>query len=67
MDCFVVGNGISKKSGLNNKFKVSTENIQIKRSGLRISYSKVFSSEEIKVKIWTTFEITFFLKKEKWE
>ena len=67
MDCFVVGNGISKKSGLNSKFKVPTENIQIKRSGLRISYSKVFSSEEIKVKIWTTFEITFFLKKEKWE
>ena len=63
MDFFVVGNVISKKSGLNNKFKASTMDIQIKRLGLRVSYSKVFSSEEIKFKIWTTFLNNFLLKK----
>ena len=44
----VVGNVISNKSGLKKrKFKVSTVDIQIKRSGLRVSNSKLFSSDYI--------------------
>ena len=40
----VVGIVISNNNGLKRKLKVSTVDIQIKRSGLRISNSKVFSS-----------------------
>ena len=35
----VVGNVISKKSGLKRKLKVSTVDIQIKRSGLILKFS----------------------------
>ena len=38
---------ISNESGLKIKLKVSTVDIQIKLSGLRISNSKVFSSEPV--------------------
>ena len=38
-----------KKSGLKGKFKVSTLNIQIKQSGLKVSNSKVFSSGTDKI------------------
>ena len=34
-----------KKSGLRRKLKVSTLDIQIKQSGLKVSNSKVFSSD----------------------
>jgi len=33
-----------KKSGLGQKWKVSTVDIRIKKSGLKFIYSKVFSS-----------------------
>ena len=36
--------GISKKSGLSKKLKVSTMNIQIRHWRLRIPHTKVFSS-----------------------
>ena len=39
-----MGNVISNKSGLNRKLKVFTVDIQIKRSGSRVSNSKVFGS-----------------------
>ena len=35
-----------KKSGLNKKSKVSTLDIRIKQSGLKLSHSKVPSSDE---------------------
>jgi hypothetical protein len=35
---------LKKKSGLKMKLKVSTLDIQIKQSGLKVSNSKVFSS-----------------------
>ena len=38
---------ISNESGLKIKLKVSTVDIQIKLSGLRISNSKVFSSDPV--------------------
>ena len=38
---------MSNKSGLKIKLKVSTVDIQIKLSGLRISNSKVFSSDPV--------------------
>ena len=43
----VVENVISNESGLKIKLKVSTVDIQIMRSELRISISKVFSSDWI--------------------
>ena len=40
----------TEKSGIRRKLKVSTLDIQIKRSGLKVSNSIVFSSDHIKFK-----------------
>ena len=56
-----VGNDKSNKSGSKRKLKVSTVDIQIKRSGLKISNSKDFSSEFI-VQNMSVYDIGFVAK-----
>jgi len=57
-----------KKSGLSKKSKVSTLDIRIKQSGLKVSHSKVLSSGlaickvRVGLSIKLKFEISFLLK-----
>ena len=60
-----------KKSGLNKKFKVSTLNIRIKQSGLKVSHSKVPSSVPsiihyfLLIQPWRDVSLLFIIKS--WE